>query len=76
MLFQRWRAPALCLPCALGTPCSSHFAPHLASNPLSFVTLFLSPPLSLVLFQRSVRDHFAVDKYLYGLSRDLCFVAW
>ena len=23
---------------------------------------------SLVLFQRSVRDHFAVDKYLYGLS--------
>ena len=51
MLFQRWRAPALCLPCVLGTPCSSHFAPHLATNPLSFVTLFLSgkiclPPLS------------------------------
>ena len=34
-----------------GTLCSSHFAPHLATNPLSFVTLFLSgiiclPPLS------------------------------
>ena len=55
MLFQRWRAPVLCLPCVLGTLCSSHFAPHLATNPLSFVTLFLSgiiclPPVVSLLF--------------------------
>ena len=41
MLFQCWRAPALCLPCVPGTLCSSHFAPHLVTNPLSFVTPFL-----------------------------------
>ena len=51
MLFHRWRAPVLCLPCVLGTLCISDFAPHIATNPLSFVTLFLSgiiclPPFS------------------------------
>ena len=76
LVLNKATVETLCLPCVLSTLCSSHFASHLATNLLFCHTVpnwnnlpsSVVSCSSLVLFQRSVRDHFAVDMYLYGLT--------